>query len=289
MIAVDGSENALKACEVGATLARTYSAEVTVIHVVPSPSIYGGQLVDEEFYERLDKEAKALTEKAASVIEKRDVAKVRREILWARASIAQTLLDHASSTGSDLIITGTRGLGGFRRMMLGSVSSGLVANAKCPVLVVRMDSYGKSPEFRRILVAVDGSEHARTAARMAVYMAKELRVELTALYIMTLPWAAYSGGVAVPIEKIEERLREVGEKATGEVAAMAQKEGIKVKLAIEEEIESPVRGITKYATSETIDLIMLGTRGLGEVKRLLLGSVASGVVTYAKCSVLVVP
>lgn len=271
-------------------MAKAYAAEVTVIHAIPSPSIYGAPPAGEQFYRKLDEEAKVLTEKAASAIERDGVTKVRRETLRAHGSTVQSLLDYASSTKSELIVCGTRGLGGFRRMMIGSVSSGLVAHAGCPVLVVRMDNTGeKRPEFRRILVAVDGSEEARTAAKVAVDVAKKLEVEeLTALYVSTLPWAAYSGDVAVPVENIEDQLMEVGARATAEVEAIAQKEGVKVKKAIEEEVGSSVGGITKYAAAEKVDLIVLGTRGLGGVKRLLLGSVANGVVTYAGCSVLVV-
>src|SRR5438876_7535776 len=62
---------------------------------------------------------------------------VKTEIPEAVSSVVETIINHATKENVDLIIVGTRGLGGFKKMLLGSVSSGIVSHAHCPVLVVR--------------------------------------------------------------------------------------------------------------------------------------------------------
>ncbi len=69
----------------------------------------------------------------------------------------------------------------------------------------------------------------------------------------------------------------------------AKREGLsKVETLVEISSSSIVETIVQVASAKKIDLIVIGTRGLGRFKRLLLGSVSSGVVTYAHCNVLVV-
>ncbi len=135
LVAVDGSKNALRACEVAASVAKTFDSEVTVLYAIPTLSIFTAPLVDQYYAIQLEQANKEV-EKAASLIEQVGV-KTEREVLQARASIVQTIIEFAVSTQSDLIVMGTRGLGGFTRMVIGSVSSGVVAHAHCPVLVVR--------------------------------------------------------------------------------------------------------------------------------------------------------
>ena len=63
--------------------------------------------------------------------------KVRSELLRADKSIIEEIIEISIREKIDLIVIGTRGLGGFRKLLLGSVSSGVVTHAKCKVLVVR--------------------------------------------------------------------------------------------------------------------------------------------------------
>jgi nucleotide-binding universal stress UspA family protein len=288
LVAFDGSGNALRACEVVASLAKGYSSEVTILQVIPSISVFAASLAD-RYYALLNEEAEIATKKAASVFEK-EGEKARREIVQTRASIVETIVEYASSAKSDLIVAGTRGFGDLKRMMIGSVSSGLATHAPCSVLVVRMQdssSSEKPEQLKRIMVAVDGSEQAERALRTAIDLAKILRTELTVLYVMALPWAVYSGNAPLPGEEFFEGLREEGEKVTAEATALAENGGVRAKSALKEGVGSPVRAITEYAVEERIDLIVVGTRGLGGFKKLVLGSVASGVLHYAHCSVLV--
>ena len=151
-----------------------------------------------------------------------------------------------------------------------------------------MSSSGKEAEIKRILVAIDGSENALRAVKVACEISKNNKAQLTILHVMTIPAAVYSADVPVPFDRIEEEARRKGEKFMTAATSLAEEKGIGPKTAIIQHMDSPVRAITEYAEKNDIDLIVVGTRGLGGFKRLLLGSVASGVVHYAHCSVVVV-
>ena len=151
-----------------------------------------------------------------------------------------------------------------------------------------MSSDEKIVGIKSILVGIDGSENAIRAVKVASQIAKNNQAELTILHVMAIPSSVYSGNVYVPLDKIEEKMKLSGEKFVATAVSFAEEKGIKPKTVIAEGIDSPARKITTYSEDNNIDLIVVGTRGLGGFKRLLLGSVASEVVHYAHCSVLVV-
>lgn len=135
IVAFDGSDSALKACELAATLVKNLGSQITLLYVIPSLSIFTAPLAD-EYYRLRQREAENLTRKPLSLF-KREGVNARREILQAHDSIVETIVRYAAGKNSDLIIMGARGVGGFRKMLIGSVSSGVLAHAHCPVLVVR--------------------------------------------------------------------------------------------------------------------------------------------------------
>lgn len=143
-------------------------------------------------------------------------------------------------------------------------------------------------QIKRILVAVDGSENARRAVEVASVIAKKNDADLTILHVMNIPSAAFTGDFPFPLYMVEEEAKREGEKFVESASSVARRGEIKAKLEIVEGMDSPVKAIIDYSDKNEIDLIVVGTRGLGSFKRLLLGSVASGLVHYAHCSVLVV-
>ena len=78
-----------------------------------------------------------------------------------------------------------------------------------------------------------------------------------------------------------------GEKHVDKVKQKASEKNVKVKTDVVIGISSIVKEIVDYAEKNRIDMIVIGSRGLSGIKKMLLGSVASGVVTYAHCPVLV--
>lgn len=154
--------------------------------------------------------------------------------------------------------------------------------------------------FKRILVAIDGSESSGRAANVALELAEKLKAELIVLYAISPPAATYRstlpslGGMVPPpppqneIEAYYAYARRVASGIMGGTIAQAKKRGIDVKAETPEGVVSVVETIVNHASKEQADLIIVGTRGLGGFKKLLIGSVSSGVVTHASCPVLIV-
>jgi nucleotide-binding universal stress UspA family protein len=142
IVAVDGSPNSMRSADVAIKMSKDYGAELVVLHVVQypiyhlyAPRAYGVAPVDE----LLDHEEKAAQHWAGPILDKARASGVyaRLEVLKVKTSIVLAITDNAIAEKADLIVIGTRGLGGFAKLLLGSVSSGVVTHASCPVLVVR--------------------------------------------------------------------------------------------------------------------------------------------------------
>jgi nucleotide-binding universal stress UspA family protein len=142
-------------------------------------------------------------------------------------------------------------------------------------------------KLNKILVAVDGSENAARAAEVAAAIASNANAELTILHVIDMP-VVPTGETYIPFDKIEDKAREEAGKFIPKLESVAKEIGVKTRIEIVDSFGSVVRAITDYADREKIDLLVVGTRGLGGFKRLVLGSVASGLVQYSHCSVLVV-
>ena len=153
--------------------------------------------------------------------------------------------------------------------------------------------------FSKILVAIDGSENSMKAAVYAIDIAKKDNSQLIALTVLDIstPRRVSSSFITAPtygLKELEEKRKEA-QQWLDKFEKLAAKENntnnnnIQFKSEI---IEDPISrvgsAIVDYAERENVDLIVIGTRGRTGFKKMLLGSVASDVVTYAHCLVLVV-
>ena len=137
LLASDGSECALKAAAVAATLANKFAARLTIINIyepIPTVGPYG-EIVNTELNERYVRE---LQEHAISpvgrIMDKMGVPyQSRREI----GSPPIEIIRVAEAEGCDLIVLGSRGLSNVKAFLIGSVSDRVVHHARCPVLIVK--------------------------------------------------------------------------------------------------------------------------------------------------------
>jgi len=136
----------------------------------------------------------------------------------------------------------------------------------------------------KILVAIDGSDASMDAADYTIPISKEYNAELYALHVIRADVDLFG-----PHETSEfmTRMRNEGEEYLNKVKLNANEKNIQIKTEIISSINI-AGGIVDYAEENNIDLIVIGTRGSSGFKKLLLGSVASHVVTYAHCPVMVV-
>jgi nucleotide-binding universal stress UspA family protein len=149
--------------------------------------------------------------------------------------------------------------------------------------------------IRNILVAVDGSKPAAYASEMAIDFAKKYDAKLYALYVISSDIRySYSANTLSPglfpaaLNELEGIVMVAGRQHLDTVKRKAAKKNLNVKTDVVVAITSTVKEIVEYAEKNKIDIIVVGNRGLSRFKRMILGSVASGVVTYAHCPVLVV-
>jgi nucleotide-binding universal stress UspA family protein len=142
--------------------------------------------------------------------------------------------------------------------------------------------------LNRIIVPLDGSDSSFRAGRYAIKIAKPANAEIVFMHaVVKPPYVEYKGAGLIIVHYIEEAKRQA-DKWYQDLGKIAEEQGVKFSAETILDIVSAADAIVAYAQDKKADLIVMGTKGRTGVKRFLLGSVASGVVAHAKCSVMVV-
>ncbi len=145
LVPIDGSTNSIRALKVACNMARFSGAELLILNVIPTPGVLVEAPVGfglppggiSEYYNRQEENAGSIVGQAVSLCKEQGVNNVTTQITRAGKSIVEEIIDAATRKNIDLIVIGTRGLGGFKKLLLGSVSGGVVTHASCDVYVVR--------------------------------------------------------------------------------------------------------------------------------------------------------
>lgn len=153
--------------------------------------------------------------------------------------------------------------------------------------------------FERILVTLDGSEHSVQALRAAIQIARKFNGKLTLVHVYAItvapivvpePTTLTPSGVPVvtpaEVSRMIEAAREVGQRILDDGEKEVKSENVQVESTLKE--GSTVQEITRLAKEGNFDLIVIGAKGVGRLRELLLGSVSEGVMKHAPCPVLVV-
>src|SRR4051812_38687153 len=185
LLATDGSEEAELALLTAVDLANRTDSELHVVHVGgdyhPGPEIALEPALLEETLLELEREAREVLERQVKKIEEAG-GTVAEAHLRMGGQPDQHIVEVAEEIGAGLIAMGSRGLGGIKRALMGSVSDSVVRHAHCPVLVVRRGSQEEQVAVSifptKILLATDGSEEATLAAITAVDIANKTGSEL---------------------------------------------------------------------------------------------------------------
>lgn len=144
LVGIDGSEESMNAAEYAISIAKLYNAELIAINVLTSdigyvyssPGVESPPMTIREIILIAEDEAKLWFDKIKEKANKKEI-KIKTEFIVAKRSILQTLLEYAEGQKINLIVVGTRGRSGIKKMLLGSIASGLVTYSPCPVLVVK--------------------------------------------------------------------------------------------------------------------------------------------------------
>jgi nucleotide-binding universal stress UspA family protein len=192
----------------------------------------------------------------------------------------------------DLIVMGNHGLGDVKRFLLGSTSDRVMQYAACPVLIVRPDHTGDTDDSMlldhplHILLACDDSRHARYAAEFCASLPMAGETEVTALSVLPLV-TLYRQDVTQQLEWMWKEKRKVAEAGLAWVTENLDWKTQHLRTRIEEHPDVS-EAIVDAADEFDVDMVVIGDKGTGAIKRFLLGSITRRIAHHAPCSVLVV-
>ena len=182
------------------------------------------------------------------------------------SSAYEGILEEVGESQPDLIIMGRHGYTGLTRLLMGSVTARVIGHSSCNVLVVPQ---GVGLDFKRLMVASDGSPFSEAAWTEALLLSKAMGSALIGVSVAT-----------------SDRDIPAATQVVRGLEAAASEQGIALDTMIP--MGRPEEGIVKAADFKGASLIIVGSHGRTGLKRLLMGSVAERVIGHAKCPVLVV-
>lgn len=200
--------------------------------------------------------------------------------LLARGKPAQEIVAAARQPGIDLIAMATHGRTGVTRILFGSVTEEVLRHAPVPLLIGRPG--GRKAEWKRILVALDGSEDAEAVLPDASRLARTLGAKLDLAQSVFVPALPMAGMGELPVYMTPPDPRPYLDRTCARVAETFGVEAQAVALG-----GPPAAELVRHAAEVGADLICLTTHGRTGVSRMLLGSVAEQIVRSAPCAVLV--
>jgi nucleotide-binding universal stress UspA family protein len=266
LVPLDGSAFAEQALPLAETLCRAFNARLTLVSAIPDTVPYLSQV------------ARRLREQDF----KADYAIGEGSVVEATSTLVDEL-------GIDLVVTSTRGGSGVRHWLTGGVASRIVQAISEPVLLVQSDPAedGRVPQFKKLLVTLDGSESAERVMPYAMALANSFQSELLLLSVPEVPEASRFGAVVDWVEAMRSEAEIETWKYLDSIVAAVHDECPSVRTIVTG--SRPATAIADVSESEEVDVIMMATRGRGGLDRLWMGSVAERVVQQTQLPVFLLP
>lgn len=295
LIATDGSEGSFEATsQVGAVLRKDHD-RVTFFCHPPNVRAQSGRVSSELLSDTQRLLATTIVEQAKSRLPS-DI-RDNTELIVGHQDARNGILVAAKQTGAELIVLGARGLGPFKRLLLGSVSRSVVHAAEVPVWVARPRT--SSETARRVLLASKSPEEARHATDL---LAKFGWPRETQFAVLTVLYSVFAGRVpdwlvqnarSPDVEDLvrhwvrehDAEIRTNQERLAAFVSGLAPPLNSAKSLVAEGDLADK---ILSTAAEQKSDLIVVGTRKW-TMGTAILGSVTEAVLNHAPCSVIVVP
>jgi len=271
VVGVDGSEDSRSALRWAARMATAAHVPLRVFQAwsYPKTSILPGTPAPKPA-EEMDAAAVA---DASSVVKETfgDIPSfVQIESL--RGAPAAAIL--ASVRPDSVLCLGSRGLGGFTGMLLGSVSRACIENAVCPVVIAR-DAGSQQADARPVLVGMDGSEGATLALDWAVTVGGFTGAPVAAVYA----WEPTSSETR---PRLHRRLHAKAQKAITEWVGNRKAEPIEME-------GDPRAALVALAEERQAGMLVVGRRGTSRLRGITTGGVTSYLVTNSPTSICVIP
>jgi nucleotide-binding universal stress UspA family protein len=291
VVGYDGSKTSKDALQWALDAARRRQTTVRLVHAVPpgvgiSPQFGGYTYPDRATLERAAAEVLAIGAADAAMY----APEVTVDTRLVSATPAAALL--TDSAADDLIVVGSRGLGGFAELLVGSTGVELAAHANCPVVVIRPGisegtADGPGTDVGRIVVGVDGSVVSAEAMGFAFEEAASRGLGLTALHAWQSAYFDSPGkGAPIPGSVIANEFQGSEMRLLAESVALWTTKFPAVDLIRRVMHGDPVTELVKASAGAT--MVVVGSRGRDGFRSLLLGSVSHAVLHHAHCPVVVV-
>ena len=238
LLPVDFSERSASAAKYAAALAGRLQAELTVLHVAPEHAPYSdvndvslppAYALEIAWSELRQKEAtENLLEFVSSHLRGVPLTRCVRS-----GDAAKVIVGQAQSTKADLIVIATHGFGGFRRMLLGSITAKVLHDAGCPVFTSAHAESAPAtiPPFRNILCAVDFGPHSETVLRWADDFARAMSAQLYLSHVLPVipmgQWGYCESDLSIPIrQEAEEKAHRLIEATGAEAKLLLEPGGV---------------------------------------------------------------
>jgi len=288
VVGTDGSEHARHALRWAVKEAQLRDARLAVVSAWSPPGTMSslGPLtapIDLSEWEQSAKEA--LEADVADAVAATGFAEPDLDAEVVRGDPSQVLLDRAAD--ADLLVVGSRGRGGFRGLLLGSVSQHCATHSHVPVAVVRFQS--PLPDNRDVVVGVDGSDGSAAALRFAILEAasRQARLVVANGWWVDSPRSTKGALPFITLDRREfsNRSRELMERMLDDASRAVGREVSDVEIKPLE--ESPTQALVQL--TDKAGMLVVGTRGRGGLAGLLLGSISQQCLQHAHATVVVVP
>lgn len=263
----DGSEGGDDALALADAIRRATGGELTVIGVFP-----GGPFVDPEQRVEYARKVEAAADRVGAETD-----------AFPAASPARGLHHAAEELGADLVVVGSKRETSPGHVSAGHVGLQLLHGSPCSVAVAPAGVRNGDFALREIGVALDGSAESRNAQDAAVALAQQTGARVRLISVVSVEADAFGWGYGVI--NLEDDMREIYGERLRDAAARIPKE-----IEVETELLSrgPVSDLIEKAAAR-VDVLFLGSRGYGPVRRVLLGSISAPLVKHCLCPVVVVP
>ena len=288
LVPLDGSGFAEQALPHAEALCLAYNARLLLLSVPQARQLIRALPIYGKLPEPGTAEWKVQEDYLQGVAERVKAMGIQVDALVRAGLVTNAINDLVEERGVDMVVLSTRGRSGLQRMVLGSVATQVIQGVTRPVLIIRPidEVMPPLPEFKKMLVTLDGSEFAE---RVLPYVRASTSFESVVL-LLSVPQVPRAERYGAVVEEIQE-LREQAEQEAGEylesVAAALQEDGIETHVLVCG--SRPADTIISVANDEDVDVLMLATHGHGELDRLFLGSVADRIVQNTRCPVFLVP
>jgi nucleotide-binding universal stress UspA family protein len=232
----------------------------------------------------LEQRMKVGTDRCEDVVKKyKDEFGIEIDYVVREGEAHEVIVQEAEERKADLIAMGTFGRRGLKRMIMGSVTAGVILDAPCDVLVVKKPCEKCTGKYDSILLPYDGSEQSKNALNKTLELKKgDPDVMITLLYV--IPRYEEMLGF-FKTNTIEERLFSEAGKIVLEGEKLALADGHTISTIVEQ--GAPFEKICDISKGLGVDLIVMGSHGWRGVSKAILGSTAERVITHSTVPVLV--